>query len=139
MYDQTDREIMESMVRTNLVQFQLWLNVSIEDRWLDWQGSKIRLLKGIPPHNLSNDKENSNDENTELMSDDKIWHRKPEFILPLSITQYRNEYITIECLELIFTKLCYQNTERIILALISDDGTIMFYFMYKGIHKPKNN
>lgn len=111
--------------RRNLVHYQLWNEVEVRESCLDWKGDRIRLLTGIPPRKLSNDDVESDIEK--------------EFVLPVDMSQYKEGYLTLECVDKIFENLCDPETKRIVLAIVNDDGTIVFYFMYKGIHKPKRN
>ena len=137
----TDRELMEAMVLDSLVHFHSWTNVRIGEKSLKWEGGNIRLLSGTPPHRLSNDDNDtialgssSGNVDSTTTTDSAI-----EYILPVSMTQYKNEHITLECMDLIFERLCDAKTKRLVLAIINDDGTIVFYFIYKGIHKPRKN
>lgn len=136
----TDRELMEAMVRDSLVHFHSWTDVRLGEKSLKWEGSDIRLLSGTPPHRLSND---DNDTTAPGSSSGGVESNNTEsaleYILPVSMTQYKNEHITLECMDLIFEKLCDATTKRLVMAIINDDGTIVFYFIYKGIHKPRKN
>ncbi|CAB4256368.1 similar to Saccharomyces cerevisiae YMR059W SEN15 Subunit of the tRNA splicing endonuclease, which is composed of Sen2p, Sen15p, Sen34p, and Sen54p [Maudiozyma barnettii] len=117
----------EYAVRTNLAHFQNWSDVVICEESLEWEGRTIKLVSGIPSEPLSNGE----------TEDDGSPSR--EFLLPVSLAQYKAESLTIECLDHVFDKLCNPGTKRIILSIVNDDGTIVFYFMYKGVHKPKKN
>ena len=55
------------------------------------------------------------------------------------MAQHCAEPLTIECLDRIFAELCDTSTKRILLAIVNDDGTTVFYYVHKGIHKPKKN
>lgn len=121
--DSNDRLTIESLVRENLAYFQFWTEVKLEERSLTWRGTQLRLVSGIPPNKLSND-------------DPEI---QREYILPVNMTQYKEEFITLECLDLIFEQLCGSETKRIIFGIVNSDGTVVFYLVYKGLHKPKKN
>lgn len=121
--DSNDRSVIESLVKDNLSYFQYWTDVQLEDKILPWKGTDLRLVSGIPPNKLSND-------------DPEI---QKEYILPVNMTQHKEEFITLECLDLVFEKLCDKDTKRIILGIVNSDGTIVYYFIYNGIHKPKKN
>ncbi|SMN17794.1 similar to Saccharomyces cerevisiae YMR059W SEN15 Subunit of the tRNA splicing endonuclease, which is composed of Sen2p, Sen15p, Sen34p, and Sen54p [Maudiozyma saulgeensis] len=125
--DNKDGLSIENTVRTNLVHFQNWSNVVICEESLEWEDRIIRLISGIPPTTLSNGESDENGNPTR------------EFLLPISLAQYNAEHLTIECLDQIFDKLCNSETKRIILSIVNDDGTTVFYFVYKGVHKPKKN
>lgn len=121
--DSNDRSVIESLVKDNLSYFQYWTDVQLEDKILPWKGTDLRLVSGTPPNKLSND-------------DPEI---QKEYILPVNMTQHKEEFITLECLDLVFEKLCDKDTKRIILGIVNSDGTIVYYFIYNGIHKPKKN
>lgn len=121
--DSNDRSVIESLVKDNLSYFQYWTDVQLEDKILPWKGTGLRLVSGTPPNKLSND-------------DPEI---QKEYILPVNMTQHKEEFITLECLDLVFEKLCDKDTKRIILGIVNSDGTIVYYFIYNGIHKPKKN
>lgn len=126
-----ERNALENMVLTNLEHFHLWNDIQKEKKTLNWRKSQLKLLSGLPPHPLSNDNHDSDaDSNENILR---------EYILPVNMTQYKEEFITLECLDLIFDKLCPAKVKRIILAIVNTDGTTVFYFVYKGIHKPKKN
>lgn len=122
--DNEDKSI-EHAVRTNLVHFQNWSDVKICNEELQWRERTIRLLSGIPQTPLANG------------DSDSDGNPVTEFLLPVNLAQYKSDFITIECLDLIFERLCKSDTKRIILSIVNDDGTIVFYFVYKGVHKPK--
>ncbi|CCC71630.1 hypothetical protein NCAS_0H03200 [Naumovozyma castellii] len=123
------RHELEELVKNNLLHFQLWSNVQVQNEYIPWKGMELRLLTGKPSQKLSNDDENLGTDGT-LMT---------EYILPINMSQYKTEFITIQCLDMIFEKLCPEYVKRLVLAIVSDDGTTVFYFAYKGIHKPKRN
>lgn len=122
--DNEDKSL-ELAVRTNLVHFQNWSDVTICNDEFQWRERTIKLLSGIPQTPLTSD--NSDSDGSPVR----------EYLLPVHLAQYKSDFITIECLDLIFEKLCKPDTKRIILSIVNDDGTIVFYFVYKGIHKPK--
>ncbi|SCU85722.1 LADA_0D09230g1_1 [Lachancea dasiensis] len=105
------------LVKTNLAQQQLWDSVEILK--LDVPG-ECWVVSGMPPHKLSND--------------DKELER--EWILPVDLQQYRSGNLTLEIADGVFTTL---GCRRIVLGIANDDGTVVYYFMYKGLHKPKKN
>ncbi|CAL9730242.1 tRNA-splicing endonuclease subunit Sen15p [Monosporozyma unispora] len=121
--DSNDRFAIESLVKENLAYFQYWKEVQLEDKTMPWRGTELKLVSGIPPNKLSND-------DPEIIK---------EYILPVNMTQYKEEFITLQCLDLVFENLCEKDTKRIILGIVNSDGTLVFYFIYKGIHKPKKN
>ncbi|CAI4718335.1 AGA_1a_G0042790.mRNA.1.CDS.1 [Saccharomyces cerevisiae] len=121
-----------SLVKNNLLYFQMWTEVEILQDDLSWKGNSLRLLRGRPPHKLSND--------VDIEQENSLSSPRPlEFILPINMSQYKENFLTLECLSQTFTHLCSPSTERILLAIINDDGTIVYYFVYKGVRKPKRN
>ncbi|SCU90210.1 LAMI_0E01090g1_1 [Lachancea mirantina] len=104
------------LVSTNLAFEQLWDNV----RETQLTNLNCWILTGRPAHKLSND-------------DDDICD---EWVLPVELLQYRCGRLTLEILDTVFHSV---KSERITLAIVSDDGTIVYYFIYKGLHKPKKN
>ncbi|CAI1632200.1 hypothetical protein SEUBUCD646_0M01980 [Saccharomyces eubayanus] len=122
-----------SLVKNNLLYFQMWTEVELLQDVLPWKENTLSLLKGRPPHKLSNDTEDTvGDHGMSPV-------QQTEFILPINMSQYKENFLTLECLSQVFTQLCDSVTERILLAIINDDGTIVYYFVYKGVRKPKRN
>lgn len=121
-----------SLVKNNLLYFQMWTEMEVLPDVLPWKGNRLNLLRGRPPHKLSNDTD-TEDENSSPSA------QPTEFILPISMSQYRENFLTLECLSKVFTHLRSPSTERVLLAIINDDGTIVYYFIYKGVRKPKRN
>lgn len=104
------------LVRNNLVHQQLWndvqeIKLSEIDLW---------VMRGMPPHKLSND-----DPSLEA-----------EYILPVELSQYNPGELTLKIMSQIFAEL---GCKRITLGIANDDGTVVYYFIYKGLHKPKKN
>lgn len=120
-----DASAVEGAVRTNLVHLQGWRDVEVQREGFMWHGRLLRLLCGHRPASVASPE-------GEASSD-------IEYILPVSLAQHSAEPVTIECLDRIFAELCGPDTSRILVAIVSDDGTIVFYFLHKGIHKPKKN
>ncbi|CAI4048109.1 Sen15p SKDI_13G1890 [Saccharomyces kudriavzevii IFO 1802] len=121
-----------SLVKNNLLFFQMWTEVEILQEVISWKENKLNLLRGRPPHKLSNDTDAEDDESP-------VPTQPLEFILPINMSQYKEYFLTLECLTKIFAQLSNPSTERILLAIINDDGTIVYYFIYKGVRKPKRN
>lgn len=117
------------LVWSNLAYAQLWEQLKARDEKVEWQGQTLQIIEGRPPHKLSND-----DDNGEVEKEHGI-----EYVLPIEMSQYKAGTLTFQCLDLIFDKLCPPDAKRVTLALANSDGTVMFYFVYKGIHKPKRN
>ncbi|CCE90847.1 Sen15p TDEL_0B07180 [Torulaspora delbrueckii] len=113
-----------TLVRNNLAHYQLWADVVISDRTMAWRDQTLCLITGRPTQKLSHDDE------------DEI---ATEYVLPVEMSQYKGGYVTLECLDKVFDQLCPTTAKRLTLAIVNDDGTVAFYFVYKGLHKPKRN
>ncbi|CAR30748.1 hypothetical protein ZYGR_0P00500 [Zygosaccharomyces rouxii] len=116
------------LVWDNLAYAQLWEQLRTRDEQVEWQGQTLQIIEGKPPHKLSNDDDGGNENDHGI-----------EYVLPIEMSQYKAGKLTFKCLDLIFDQLCPPDARRITLALANSDGTVMFYFVYKGIHKPKRN
>ncbi|AMD20889.1 HDR147Wp [Eremothecium sinecaudum] len=105
------------LVRDNLVYYHLWTNV---------KALPIRaghVLGGLPPSQLSND-------DSEITT---------EYVYPVQLKQYKSGNLTLQLLDEIFVDLQDVSCKRIILGIVNDDGTVVYYTVYKGLHKPKKN
>ncbi|SCU79521.1 LAFA_0B03686g1_1 [Lachancea sp. 'fantastica'] len=111
-----DNSLVFELVTTNLAHQQLWDAVQAKKL----SNLDIWVVNGVPPHKLSND-------DLELGN---------EWFLPLELQQYSRGSLTLELADQIFAEL---KCRRIILGIVNDDGTVVYYFMYKGLHKPKKN
>ncbi|CAR21541.1 Sen15p [Lachancea thermotolerans CBS 6340] len=111
-----DNQHIIKLVRNNLVHQQLWDDV--EEAKLE--DTDAWVLRGLPPHKLSND-------------DPQLDH---EWILPIELSQYKPGKLTLELMDKIFSEL---KCRRVTLGIVNDDGTVVYYFIYKGLHKPKRN
>ncbi|CAG59171.1 uncharacterized protein GVI51_F06017 [Nakaseomyces glabratus] len=119
-------------VRDNLLHFHLWTEVEEVPKQLNWKDDRIiNILVGRPPHKLSND------DDEEQEGDCK--RAKKEYILPVEMSMYKEGYLTLELLDKIFDDLCAASTQRLLLGIVNDDGTVLYYFAHKGIYKPKKN
>ncbi|SCW03903.1 LAFE_0H01574g1_1 [Lachancea fermentati] len=105
-----------SLVRNNLVHQQLWTDVDQHELVAD----QLYVFSGLPPNKLSND--------DELLC--------KEWVIPVELSQYRPGLLTLEVLQSIFDKI---KCKRLTLGITNDDGTVVYYFVYKGLHKPKQN
>lgn len=114
------------LVWNNLAYCQLWDELQARNETVIWQNHTLRIMQGRPPHKLSNDVESGNFSGL-------------EYVLPIEMSQYETGFVTFQCLDHIFDKLCPADAKRLTLAIVNSDGTVMFYFVYKGIHKPKRN
>ena len=112
------------LVRDNLAYCQFWADLCVCERTLAWRDQTLRLISGRPSQKLSHDDE------------EEI---ETEYVLPVEMSQYRKGYVTLECLDKVFGQLCPATARRLTLAIVSDDGTVAFYYVYRGLHKPKRN
>lgn len=112
------------LVRDNLSHYQLWTDVVISDRAMPWRDQTLRLVTGKPTQKLSHD------DQEEIAT---------EYVLAVEMSQYKAGYLTLECLDEVFVRLCPPAAKRLTLAIVNDDGTVAFYFVYRGLHKPKRN
>lgn len=62
-----------------------------------------------------------------------------EYILPYVRSQSSKPFLTLEYLDELFESHLPTDVKKCIIAIISDDGTTVFYNMYKGIGKPRKN
>lgn len=124
MANQGDYQGIVRLVRDNLAYCQFWTDVSVSDQAMAWRDQTLRLISGRPTQKSSQDDE------------DEI---RTEYVLPVEMSQYKSGYVTLECLDQVFTQLCPGSAQRLTLAIVSDDGTTAFYYVYKGLHKPKRN
>lgn len=104
-------------VRDNLVYYHSWQDVV-----------SIPLLEGFilsgrPAAKLSND-------DAEIQT---------EYIYPIELKQYNKGSLTLRMLDELFETLKDFASKRILLGIVSDDGTIVYYTVYKGLQKPKKN
>lgn len=108
-----------SLVRKNLVHYQLWTSV-VESVVAD-----TAVLCGLPPNKLSNDDEQLTE----------------EYVLPVELSQYNSDRhgLTLHALDEVFNGIQDPTVKRITLAIVSDDGTVVYYFVYRGLYRPKRN
>ncbi|AAS52055.1 ADR135Wp [Eremothecium gossypii ATCC 10895] len=105
-----------ALVRNNLVHYQQWSDVEVvplRDR---------EALRGRPAQKLSND-------------DEEIG---VEYVLPVELSQYRSSGVTLEALDKVFSQLP-ASCKRVVLAISSDDGTVVYYTVYQGLQRPRKN
>ncbi|AGO11900.1 AaceriADR135Wp [[Ashbya] aceris (nom. inval.)] len=109
-------EDLTALVRNNLVHYQQWSGVEVVPL-----GDREALC-GRPAQKLSND-------------DDEIG---VEYVLPLQLSQYRSSGVTLEALDKVFNQLP-ASCKRVVLAISSDDGTVVYYTVYQGLRRPRKN
>jgi tRNA-splicing endonuclease subunit Sen15 len=102
-------------VKTNLVHYNLWTSVKVHDR--------LKVLSGVPPLKL------------DLDDPDEM----REWVIPKSMNDKQLQLTEIESW---FSKLEHEvkvRPKRVTIALVNDDGTIVYYFIHDGIVKPRQN
>ncbi|BAO41475.1 tRNA-splicing endonuclease subunit SEN15 [Kluyveromyces marxianus] len=109
-------------VYKNLLYQQLWTEVEVK------RYGEVDIVCGKPSHRLTND--DADDE-------DMLLEGK-EYVYPLQMHQYKGSGLTIEVLGRLFSQLP-EKLKRLTLGIVNDDGTIVYYFVYKGVRKPKKN
>lgn len=103
------------IVRTNLVHYQLWNAVQFEIETVPWtdketgESVQLRLISGCQPE-----------------SDVR------QYVLPVEFSQYQETFLTPRCLNWVFEKLVPVGIEKLILAIVGDDGTTVFYNLKRG-------
>lgn len=107
--------MLADQIQTNLTHFHLWNDLSQID--VETDRGTVKIVKGTPPEKLLS-------EDTEA---------KEEYILP-SATE---DKWTIRQWNQVFTKL--NNPKRMLMAMVTNDGTIVYYFVNNGLAKPKKN
>lgn len=105
------------LIWNNLVYYQLWNDIKYEVL-----ENKMKLISGFPPNKLSND-----DKDITI-----------EYVIPIHMQQYKESCLTLQKLEYLFNTLP-SHCKRIILGIANDNGTVVYYFIYKGLHRPKKN
>ncbi|QLQ80121.1 hypothetical protein HG537_0D01210 [Torulaspora globosa] len=110
------------LVKDNLAYCQFWTNLCVWDRTMSWRDETVYVISGRPSQKLSHDDEDIHE----------------EYVVPVEMSQYKKGYVTLECLDKVF-EMCPATATRLTLAIVSDDGTVAFYYVYKGLHKPKRN
>lgn len=103
-------------VKQNLLFYNLWTDVS------EIQLNNDTLLQGKPKEKLLNDEELNNH----------------EIVLPIKISTK----LTVNKLDGLFKDLeikLSQRPKRIVVGIINDDSTIVYYFIHDGVYKPKKN
>lgn len=103
-------------VATNLTHYTLWHGVEIV------QGDKNTFLCGFPPSKL-----------TFTDAPDK-----KEWVVP---TDLRNKNVTMDKIEEWFHEISMLESrpDRVTLAIVNDDGTVVYYFVHDGVVKPRQN
>ncbi|EMG46893.1 SEN15 tRNA-splicing endonuclease subunit SEN15 [Candida maltosa Xu316] len=103
-------------VRLNLIHYNLWTNVE--------KYESENILSGLPKEKLTN-------------TDVDI---TKEWIIPRTLTDSKLSVLQINSFFKTITKLNNEvRPKRIILGIVNDDGTVVYYFVHDGITKPRQN
>lgn len=103
-------------VKQNLLFYNLWTDVS------EVQLTNDILLQGKPKEKLLNDEEINNH----------------EIVLPINLSTK----LTVSKLDSLFKELEVKlstRPKRIVVGIINEDSTIVYYFIHDGVYKPKKN
>ncbi|OUM51274.1 hypothetical protein BVG19_g366 [[Candida] boidinii] len=136
------------LVELNLTYHLLWSEidtVSIEFKTNDDKLHKIGLIYGKPPKQLNPTipykKENAETETGtgEDKNQDKN-HDLKEWVLPI----LKSTQLTIEKIDLIFDNIksksdLNQRPKRILLGIIDEDSSIVYYTIHDGVTKPRQS
>lgn len=104
-------------VKQNLVFYNLWTDVH------EISLSTETVLKGTP--------------NNKLLGDE-VEEGQPEIVLPVQI----DEAVSPRRLNSVFEELQLQHgvrPKRLVLGIVNDEGTVVYYFVHDGVAKPKKN
>lgn len=119
-------EQLASIVKSNLTHQHLWTSLSLSKVTLA-DGSSYTLCTGIPPDQLHPD---------DVI--DKSAKKLPlEWVLPVtteqkwSIREWAEVFAGIEKVQ--------TGVTRVVMACVTVDGTVVYYFVNKGITKPRKN
>ncbi|VEU19278.1 DEKNAAC100680 [Brettanomyces naardenensis] len=107
-------------VRTNLVHYNLWSDVSLVEFEEETLHEKLMLLKGKNP---KSEEENSNGY---------------DYVLPV----LKQTKLTLQDIDLIFqhlTEMEGYEVGKIVLGIMDFDGTVVYYNIHPGVQKPKNS
>lgn len=101
---------------TNLVHYNLWHDVNFHK--LDG----VQILSGIPPNHL-----------VEHDLDNQV-----EWVVPQTMD---TPSVSMDTIGEWFDKVAEHSNrpKRITMAIVNDDGTIVYYFVHDGVIKPRQN
>lgn len=126
-----------AIVQHNLTHHHLWTQLSLETVNLS-DNQTYTLCTGVPPEQLHPDDEVENPQ--KLPS---------EWVLPVNTLQQWSIREWAEVFSGIDEKLHtdarnddskpVQNVKRVVMAAVTNDGTVVYYFVNRGITKPRKN
>lgn len=105
-----------NQVKENLLYQNLWTQVT------EIQLSNETLLQGKPKEKLLNDEK----------------EQSIEIVLPIKLSSE----LTVRRLNSIFHELeitLNKRPKRILVGIVNDDSTVVYYFIHDGVYKPKKN
>ncbi|ODQ78241.1 hypothetical protein BABINDRAFT_9464 [Babjeviella inositovora NRRL Y-12698] len=109
------------IVATNLVHYNLW--TAVEDVVL----SSRTVLCGAPPPT------------SVIATDSSTVLSDQEYVLPLLVS----EKLTLATLDGIFREIAERRAgvrpEKVIGGILNTDGTVVYYFIWDGVAKPRKN
>lgn len=122
-----------TQVKENLLFYNIWTNVK------EIHLKDVVLIEGIPKEPLLTDEieEEIDKPFLDKKAEIKI-NEKRELVLPYRVT----DKLTPKRLKEIFDELeikLDKRPKRIIIGIINDDSTIVYYFIHDGVYKPKRN
>lgn len=125
-----------STVMTNLLDQHDWTNVTI----CDLDGASRTLIKGLPPKRLYL---HPDDQIAALVQERETGERPKydpihEWVLPLRLA----ETWSLQSFASVFDALeptADGREKRIMLAILHNDSTVVYYFMHEGMVKPRQN
>lgn len=106
-------------VKQNLLFHNLWTQVT------EIELSQDVLIRGKPKEKLLNDETNQDESTFEI-------------VLPIRLSSE----LTMQRLHLIFKELedlQQKRPKRILVGIVNDDSTVVYYFIHDGVYKPKKN
>ena len=105
-----------AQVETNLVHYTLWTNVQV------FRNNGLAILRGLPPSKLAD----LDPENLQEWVVPKAMHEAKCSMGEISLWFDRVAEIDLR-------------PKRITLAIVNDDGTVVYYFVHDGVTKPRQN
>lgn len=106
------------VIRENLVHYNRWTDVEIHELVSD-----DPFLSGVPPNKL----------------DEHDTENQTEWVLPRLMSAH--EHVSPKELAAAFAAIAEvaERPRRITLAIASDDGLVVYYFVHDGVVKPRQN
>lgn len=106
-----------AQVETNLVHYNLWTDVKVFRR-----DGPFSVLQGQPPSKLG----------------EQDAEAQPEWVVPKSMQDSRASVAEIASW-FDYVATLGARPKRITMAIVNDDGTVVYYFVHDGVAKPRQN